>query len=188
MIDRSASACTPPALAGLRPEPIPAPVIVDTCVLVAGLPTAGGPGPWACIVEGMRDGSIDFVASERLLREYRVVLARPAIAHRLRLPGGGVEGLLDELARRAHHCDPAPIADGGRAAPDPGDAHLWALLRADDRLRLLTLDRKLLAFSRMRRRVVTPGAWWRERSAAPGRQTTAGQEPLPSGRLGTRPR
>ena len=169
----------PLAPRGLSLERIAEPVIIDTCVLVAGLPTAGGPGPWAPIVSGMRDGSIGFVASEALLREYRDVLARPAIAHRLRLGEGGVEALLDDLVRAARRCDPTPVADGGRSAPDPGDAHLWALLRTDERLRLLTLDRKLLAFSRMRRRVIAPDTWWRERSVAQASQAAPGIEPRP---------
>jgi len=140
----------------------PSPVIVDTCVLVAGLPTSRGPGPWARIVDGMRAGSIEFVTSDALVREYRGVLARPAIASRLRLGEGGVEALLDDLCRAAHRHTPAPPVALGRPAPDPGDAHLWALLQSDECLRLLTLDRRLLVFSRMRRRVITPDAWWRD--------------------------
>lgn len=113
----------------------------------------------------MRAGSMVFVASEALLREYRAVLARPAIADRLRLGGEGLVGLLDDLSRHARRLEPAASDTHGRRAPDPGDTHLWALLGADERLRLLTLDRQLLAHSRMRRRVITPHAWHREQVA-----------------------
>ena len=70
--------------------------------LVAGLPTSRGPGPWARIVDGMRAGSIEFVTSDALVREYRGVLARPAIASRLRLGEGGVEALLDDTFHLPH--------------------------------------------------------------------------------------
>jgi hypothetical protein len=96
------------------------------------------------------------------------VLARPAIARRLQLGEDGVARLLEDLARAAQHRVPAPIARDSRPPPDPGDAHLWALLLSDARLRLLTLDRRLLERSRMRQRVITPEAWWRERSGATG--------------------
>lgn len=158
----------PPA-ASWSPRPGTDPVVVDTCVLVAGLPTAAGPGPWACIVEAMRGGGLAFCVSEALMREYRDVLARPAIARRLWLGEDGVARLLEDLARAAQHQVPAPIASDARPPPDPGDTHLWALLLSDTRLRLLTLDRRLLERSRMRRQVITPEAWWRERSGATGR-------------------
>ena len=37
-------------------DPAQGPVVVDTNVLIGGLPTANGPGTLAPIVEGMLDG------------------------------------------------------------------------------------------------------------------------------------
>ena len=53
------------------------PVVVDTNVLIGGLPTANGPGTLAPILEGMLDGSIAFLVSDALLSEYRAVLLAP---------------------------------------------------------------------------------------------------------------
>lgn len=169
-------ACPPAVSTGPRHRDS---VVVDTCVLIAGLPTASGPGPWARIVEGMRRGDIVFKVSPALMREYRGVLARPAIAGRLRLGAGGADALLDDLSRAAQHSDPLPASPASRPPPDPGDAHLWALLRSDERLRLLTLDRALLERGRMRRRVITPAAWWSEREALAAQARAAGTRQAP---------
>lgn len=120
-----------------------------------------------------------FRVSPALMREYRSVLARPVIAGRLRLDAGGVETLLDDLARAAQHSYPSPASPTRRPPPDPGDTHLWALLRSDERLRLLTLDRALLERSRMRRRVITPAAWWSEREALAAQARAAGARQAP---------
>ena len=131
------------------------PVIVDTNVLIGGLPTASGPGTLAPILEGMLDGSIAFIVSDALLSEYRAVLLRPALLARLRLTPAEVAALVDRLA----HCGTAMQPVPARPAPDPGDQLLWELLAACPDARLLTRDTLLLRKGRMRRRVILPEAF-----------------------------
>ena len=131
------------------------PVIVDTNVLIGGLPTVNGPGTLAPILDGMLDGSIAFIVSDALLSEYRAVLLRPTLLARLQLAPPQVADLLDRLARRGTAMQPVPAAP----APDIGDQLLWELLAACPEARLLTRDGLLLRKGRMRRRVILPEAF-----------------------------
>jgi predicted nucleic acid-binding protein len=131
------------------------PVIVDTNVLIAGLPTVNGPGTLAHILQGMLDGSIPYLVSDALLSEYRAVLLRPALLSRLRMAPPEVEALVDRIARNGCAVAPAQAAP----APDPGDQFLWELLAACPEARLLTRDELLLRKGRMRRRVIRPEAF-----------------------------
>ncbi len=131
------------------------PVIIDTNVLIGGLPTANGPGTLAPILDGMLDGSIAFIVSDALLSEYRAVLLRPALLARLRLTPSEVAALVDRLACRGIAMQPVPAPP----APDPGDQLLWELLAACPDARLLTRDTLLLRKGRMRRRVILPEAF-----------------------------
>ncbi len=135
--------------------PAVGPVIVDTNVLIAGLPTVNGPGTLAHILDGMLDGSIGFIVSDALLSEYRAVLGRPALLARLRLTTADVTALVDDLARKGIAVQPVPAAP----SPDPGDQFLWELLAACPGARLLTRDELLLRKGRMRRRVIRPEAF-----------------------------
>ena len=131
------------------------PVVVDTNVLIGGLPTANGPGTLAPILAGMLDGSIAFLVSDALLSEYRAVLLRPSLLARLRLQPADVLSLVERLAGCGIAMQPVPAPP----APDPGDQLLWELLAACPAARLLTRDRLLLRKGRMRRLVLLPEAF-----------------------------
>ena len=73
--------------------------IIDTNVIVSSVIAADSDSPPARILEAMLGGDIPYLMSDALLREYSSVLHRPRLTRR-----------------------------HGGAAPDPGDAHLWALL------------------------------------------------------------
>lgn len=127
-------------------------MIIDTNVVIAGLATANGPGRFAPVLEGMLNGAFSYAVSDTLLREYRSILARPALLARLGMTTAQVDGLVDDLARAAIHLQPVPAP----RSPDPGDQFLWQLLAAHPELLLVTDDRLLLAKGKMRHRTITP--------------------------------
>ena len=130
-------------------------VVVDTNVVVAGLPLAGNVLPVARILHGMLDAAFPFVVSEPLLAEYREVLARPNVCRLHGLGGEALEALLADLACQATVLAPASAP----AAPDPGDQMLWELLAARDDLILVTGDKRLLRDRGMRGRVISAEAF-----------------------------
>jgi predicted nucleic acid-binding protein len=113
--------------------------VVDTNVVVAGLLTRDLASPVARVLDGMLAGRFAYLLSPALLREYREVLLRPAIASRHRLTPAEVDAVLTELVANARWREPASEPP----APDPGDRHLWALLAQRDVV-LVTGDRLLL--------------------------------------------
>ncbi len=119
------------------------PVLVDTNVVVAGILTASADSPVCRILDAMLAGELRFLLSVELLEEYRRVLARPAIRALHGLTEEAIDRVLTELAANAL------IREAGDApestVPDPGDAHLWRLLRTTPGAVLVTGDRKLLA-------------------------------------------
>ncbi len=127
-------------------------VIIDTNVVIAGLPTANGAGPFAVILNGMLHADFGFVVSDALLAEYRDVLSRPKLRARLRLDEAQVESMVTTLARQAIAVEPVPA----QRAPDPDDQFLWELLAARADLQLVTRDKLLLGSSKMRGRVIPP--------------------------------
>ena len=130
-------------------------VVVDTNVVVAGLPLAGNDLPVARILQGMLGAAFPFVVSEPLLAEYREVLARPNVSRLHGLDGEAREALVAEIARHATVLAPAAAP----AAPDPGDQMLWELLAARDDLILVTGDKLLLRDRGMRGRVISAEAF-----------------------------
>ena len=114
--------------------------VVDTNVLVAGLLTRDLGSPVARLLDGMPSGSFAFLVSPALLREYREVLLRPAIARRHGLTEREVDGILTEIMANARWREPRSAAQ----APDRGDDHLWALLAAQPGAVLVTGDQPLL--------------------------------------------
>ena len=113
--------------------------VVDTNVVVAGLLTRDLASPVAQVLDGMLTGRFTYLLSPALLREYREVLLRPAIASRHRLTPVEVDAVLTELVASARWREPA----SEHPAPDPGDHQLWALLARRDVV-LATGDRLLL--------------------------------------------
>jgi predicted nucleic acid-binding protein len=140
----------PDALVAVKPA-----VIVDTNVVVAGLPIAGNPLPVAAILRGMLNGELPFVASCALLAEYREVLTRPALKRLHGLDDAALEALLGRLEAGAELVEAVAAA----AAPDPGDQMLWELLAARADAVLVTSDKLLLRNRAMRGRIMTPVAF-----------------------------
>jgi putative PIN family toxin of toxin-antitoxin system len=115
--------------------------IVDTNVVVAGLLSSDPASPVSRLLDGMLAGRFAYLLSPALLGEYRAVLLRPMIARRHGLAAREVDAILTELAANARWREPAASS---LPAPDPGDAHLWALLGAAEAV-LVTGDQLLLA-------------------------------------------
>jgi uncharacterized protein len=134
---------------------VKAAVIVDTNVVVAGLPMAANALPVAAILRGMLSGELPFAASASLLAEYRGVLSRPELQKLHGLADEALQALVGRLEHRAEVIEPAATAP----APDPGDQMLWDLLAARTHLVLVTSDKLLLRDRSMRGRVITPQAF-----------------------------
>jgi len=140
-------------------------VVVDTNVVVSGLLTRDPLSPVASIVDGMLSGRLRFLLSSRLLAEYRDVLLRPRVQRRHGLTVAEVDELLTDIAVMAAWREPpATSGDGSRpggetAAPDPGDDHLWELLRQADDAILVTGDALLVERPPAFAPVMTPRAF-----------------------------
>ena len=130
-------------------------VIVNTNVVVAGLPTTHDESPVARILDGMLGAAFPFVLSEALLAEYRTVLVRPVLRKLHGLTVAEVEAILTDLAQ--HAIVLAPVA--AAPAPDPGDQLLWELLAARADLVLVTGDKLRLRDAGMQGRVISPQAF-----------------------------
>jgi len=134
-------------------------LVVDTNVLVAALLTAQPDSPTARTLNAMLDGSLMFVLSPELLVEYRAVLLRPRLAQRHGLTEAEVDELLATITANAVWREPpahAPLA----AAPDQGDAHLWALLACEPLAALVTGDQLLLDSPYPGRVLMQPRQLW----------------------------
>lgn len=127
--------------------------IVDTNVLVSGLISAEPGSPTSRIVDAMLDGSLIHVVSPALLAEYRAVLLRPKLARLHGLDEAQIDVLLTEIVANAMWREAAD--DTAHEAPDPGDAHLWALLASTPDAVLITGDRLLLDGPRPGSAVIT---------------------------------
>ena len=134
---------------------MPAAVIVDTNVVVAGLLAKRNESPVALILDGMLVASFSFVVSEVLLAEYRTVLLRPRLRALHGLTTRQVDTLLTDVVQNAIVLAPVPSAP----APDRGDQLLWELLAARTDLILVTGDKRLLEDADMRGRVISPAAF-----------------------------
>ena len=114
--------------------------VIDTNVIVSGLIGADSNSPPVRILDAMLEGDIPYLMSDSLLSEYSSVLRRPNLARLHRRPDHEIDRLLGDLAAKAMWRE--PYASGN--APDPGDAHLWALLASHPQSQLVTGDRLLL--------------------------------------------
>lgn len=133
--------------------------VVDTNVLVAALLTAQPASPTARTLDAMLDGSLMFALSPALLAEYRAVLLRPRLVQRHGLTEPEVDELLATIAANAIWREP-PGSSAAVAAPDAGDAHLWALLACEPTAALVTGDQLLLRNPYPGRVVMQPRQLW----------------------------
>lgn len=87
-------------------------IVLDTNVLVAGLLNPAG----ACgrLLDLVLDGTVTFIADERILREYEEVLRRPHLA----LPGDTVREVLTFLR---HSAEPVAALPLDAKLPDSDD-------------------------------------------------------------------
>ncbi|MFO8150063.1 MAG: putative toxin-antitoxin system toxin component, PIN family [Trueperaceae bacterium] len=140
-------------------------VVIDTNVLVSGLLTHDPLSPLTIILDGMLTGRIRFLLSLRLMQEYREVLLRPRVQRRHGLTGAEIDELLTEIAVVAAWREPSATAGEANelradaAAPDPGDDHLWELLRLADDAILVTGDALLVERPPDFASVMTPRAF-----------------------------
>jgi putative PIN family toxin of toxin-antitoxin system len=130
--------------------------IVDTNVLVAGLITSQPASPTAQVLDAMLDGRLLYLLSPALLREYRQVLLRPKLVRLHGLSEEEIDRLLTELTANALWRESVGVPR--EAAPDPGDAHLWALLAREPGAMLVTGDGLLLEHPRSGSTVITASA------------------------------
>jgi putative PIN family toxin of toxin-antitoxin system len=131
--------------------------IIDTNVLVAGLITGERSSPTARILDAMLSGSLFFLLSGELLREYRGVLLRPRLFRLHALNEIEVDQLLGEITANAIYREALPDKD--HASPDPRDAHLWALLASEPISILVTGDRLLIENPRPQSSIISPATW-----------------------------
>ena len=90
--------------------------------------------------------------SSCLIRKYAQVLSRPKISRYHGLIAAEVDCLLEELTANAIWRDPPTSGD----APDPGDNHLWSLLKTRHGGILVTGDQLLVANPPKEASVLTP--------------------------------
>jgi len=131
--------------------------IIDTNVLVAGLITAENNSPTARVLDAMLSGSLFYLLSAELLREYRDVLLRPKLSGLHGLNEQEIDQLLNEITANAIWREPLP--DPNHISPDPQDAHLWSLLASEPTAVLLTGDRMLIENPRPQSSVISPATW-----------------------------
>lgn len=115
-------------------------VIVDTNVVVAGLITKDPKATVCQILDAMLSGRLPYLLSADLLNEYAQVLSRPIISRYHDLITTEVDCLLEELTANAIWREPSISED----APDPGDNHLWSLLKTQHGGILVTGDQLLV--------------------------------------------
>lgn len=131
--------------------------IIDTNVLVAGLITEERSSPTARILDAMLSGTLFYLLSAELLREYRDVLLRPRLSRLHGLNETEMEQLLSEITANAIWREALP--DKEYPSPDPQDAHLWALLTSEPIAILVTGDRLLMENPRPKSSVISPATW-----------------------------
>ena len=131
--------------------------IIDTNVLVAGLITSQEERPTVRIVDTMLGGTLIYLLSPELLREYRTVLLRPRLSHLHGLNEQEIDCFLTEITANAiWHETPVRSDDD---APDSGDQHLWDLLASEPKGVLITGDRLLLEKPPAQSSVISPATY-----------------------------
>jgi putative PIN family toxin of toxin-antitoxin system len=131
----------------------PPTVIIDTNVVVSGPLTRDPEAPTRIVLDGMLAGNFPFLLSPELLAEYRSVLLRPKVR---RLHGRSepqIDAILVKIVLNAILREPP---ESPHSAPDPGDAHLWALLALSPGAILVTGDQPLRRNPPAHRSVLSP--------------------------------
>lgn len=115
--------------------------VIDSNVVVAALLSRNLESPTRRILKAMLKAEIRFLLSPDLLQEYAQVLLRPKIRQIHGLEPTEVRQLMECLLGAGVLREPN-LFEG--EAPDPNDAHLWALLAISPGSILVTGDRRLL--------------------------------------------
>lgn len=136
--------------------------VVDTNVLIAGIISSNTASPVVKLVDAMLRGEVVYLLSPELLDEYHRVIRRPRLRKAHGLDDDELDQILSEIVANSIWCS----TGSGECAPDPGDDHLWNLLRSRDRAVLVTGDRLLLENPPDFARVLSPADWaaWFSRS------------------------
>jgi putative PIN family toxin of toxin-antitoxin system len=127
--------------------------ILDTNVVMSALISRVATAPPRRLLEALADAQVESVVSHALVLEWREVAGRSKLRRYFRLDAASIEFALTRIEQLSDRVDPPP-ADLG--APDPEDAHLWAILAADPEAIPVTGDGPLLAAPFGPGRVITP--------------------------------
>jgi len=115
------------------------PTVIDTNVLIAALLSKNPTSPVVRIIDVMLEGGFSYLLSTELLAEYCTVLSRPKIQQLHQLSTTEVDKLLTHITQFGIMREPKSAP----AAPDPGDNHLWRLLKTHRNSVLVTGDLRL---------------------------------------------
>lgn len=121
------------------------PAVIDTNVLVSGFLTRLAASPTVRIVDAMLAARFRYALSIDLLGEYRSVLLRPRIRSRHGLSEGEVDLILVDIAANGFFVPMDVDAEPTARGRQPGDEHLWRLMRAVPTAVLVTGDKRLAA-------------------------------------------
>lgn len=125
-------------------------------MLISALVSRSDGAPPAQVLDAVLRGDQPVLVSGELLSEYFDVLHR----ERLRRRHGRDDDAIDALvARIIEVAEMASPAEGAPEGPDPGDAHLWRLLRSHPAAVLVTGDRALVRNPPTWATVLTPRQW-----------------------------
>lgn len=127
--------------------------MIDTNVLVSGLITDQVDSPPYLIVDNMLQGRFSFLLSLDLLGEYRRVLLRPKIKKFHCLTEAEIDTILTQVTANGMLKEPSSVPAKGI---DPGDQHIWNLVRNNPHTVLVTGDRILMRIMQKGANVLTP--------------------------------
>ena len=126
--------------------------MLDTNVVLSGITARNRESPPARVLDAVLQGSIPCLVSSELIAEYRAVLGREQHG----LSQTEVDDVVRAIVKVAARIEITSMLVEG---PDPNDAHLWRLLRAQPNAILITGDRALLEQTPEGLRVMRPRAW-----------------------------
>lgn len=130
--------------------------VVDTNVVVSGVVTRDPLAPTAVLLDRMTAGSVRYLLSREVIAEYRTVLLRPKI---MKLHGRSEDDVDDLLTQVVANGMVRVPTTPGSAAPDPKDAHLFALAETQPGAVVVTGDQALIHEPPAGARVMSPRAF-----------------------------